>query len=67
MKQTAAAVLLLLASLAALVLSRGVVLLLDGAAERWACFGLGMVAGWVTLALVLWIVVDYLANEGEIL
>jgi hypothetical protein len=67
MKQTVIVLTLLLASLAALALSRGVVLLLDGAAERWACFGLGMVAGWVTGALVLWIVVDDLRAKGELL
>jgi hypothetical protein len=65
MKQTVIVLTLLLASLAALALSRGVVLL-DGAAERWACFGLGMVAGWAILSGLAWFVVDDLRAKGKL-
>jgi hypothetical protein len=64
MKQTVIVLTLLLASLAALALSRGVVLLLDGVAQRWACFGLGFIGGVIATGLVMWIVVDDLKARG---
>lgn len=66
MKQTAAAVLLLLVILAALALSRVFVLLLEGTWERWAYFGLGVLAGWAMVAGVGWFVVDDAMRKGEL-